>query len=279
MKRRQFIQASAVAATTLALPSFGFLEPSKKIGLQLYSLRDVILKDVKGTLEKVASFGYKELEHYGYKEGKLFDLPIVEIGKMVAGLGMKITSGHYQTNHFDAWEKAVNDAKSLGLEYMVISSLHGNERDTIDNLKKTCASMNKQAEVCKQYGLRLGYHNHDNEFNKVDGEVIYDVMLRELDPKLVSMELDLYWVVYANQDPLKLIGDHPGRFEQWHVKDMDKADRKKNADVGTGSIDFKSIFSKAGEAGLKHFYVEQETYPVSSIESVKACAANLKKLV
>jgi sugar phosphate isomerase/epimerase len=192
---------------------------------------------------------------------------------------MRITSGHYQTDHFPKWEQAVNDAKSVGIEYMVISSLHEQEQNSIENLKKVCASMNKQAEVCKQYGLKLGYHNHSGEFAKVDGQVIYEIMLKELDPKLVAMELDIYWAVFAYQDPLKLIAANPGRFQLWHVKDMDKTDRKKNADVGTGSIDFKAIFAKAAEAGLKHFYVEQETYQVSPVDSVKACAENLKKSI
>jgi sugar phosphate isomerase/epimerase len=279
MKRREFLHAGAMATAALALPSFAFGNTQRKIGLQLYSLRDVIFKDVKGTLEKVASFGYTELEHFGYADGKLFGLPIGEIGKITADLGMKITSGHYQTTHFEKWEQTVADAKSIGIENLVISSLREEEQNTVGNLKKVCESMNKKAEVCKSNGLRLGYHNHDAEFNKLEGQVIYDVMLHELDPKLVAMELDLYWAVHANQDPLKLFAAHPGRFEQWHVKDMDKLNRDRNADVGTGSIDFKLIFSKEKEAGLKHFYVEQETYPVSSIDSVKACAANLKNLL
>jgi sugar phosphate isomerase/epimerase len=279
MKRRQFIQTSAVAAAAFALPSFAFGESKRKIGLQLYSLRDVIFKDVKGTLEKVASFGYTELEHFGYKDGKLFGLPIGEIGKMTADLGMRITSGHYQTSHFEQWEQAVADAKSIGIENMVISSLRKEEHDTLSNLKKVCESINKKAEISKASGIKMGYHNHDSEFKELEGKVAYDVMLAELDPKLVAMELDLFWAVYANQDPLKMFAAHPGRFEQWHVKDMDKLDRKRNADVGTGSIDFKIIFSQEKLAGLKHFYVEQETYPVSSIDSVKACAGNLKNLL
>jgi sugar phosphate isomerase/epimerase len=104
-------------------------------------------------------------------------------------------------------------------------------------------------------------------------------MLKELDPKLVNMELDLFWAIYANQDPAKLIKDHPGRFTQWHVKDMSKDDRKKNADVGTGSIDFKSIFTHAKESGMKHFYIEYDNFPGTSIDSVKASAANIKTLL
>ncbi|MBI1767433.1 MAG: sugar phosphate isomerase/epimerase [Bacteroidetes bacterium] len=267
----------AVSAAVI-FPSF-LTSGKKKIGLQLYSLRDLIFKDVSGVLKQVADFGYQELEAFSYNEGKLFGLPVSDVVKMVNDLGMKMPSGHYGTNHFGQWEKAVNDAKILGHENMVIAYLQQEERKTIDDYKKICNQINKQAEVCKKYGIRIGYHNHDFEFSQADGQIPYEVMLKELDPKLVGMEMDLFWVTYANHDPLKLFKEHPGRFEQWHVKDMSKADRKLNADVGTGTIDFKAIFSKAKESGMKHFYIEQETYPVSSIESIKACAKNIRAIL
>jgi sugar phosphate isomerase/epimerase len=279
MDRREFIQKSALAASVaMVLPSFSFAE-TKKIGLQLYSLRDIIMKDVSGVLKQVAGFGYNELEAYSYGDGKVLGLPVADVSKMVNDLGMKMPSGHYVLSHFANWEKAVNDAKILGHENMIIAYLQEGERKSIDDYKKICEQINKQAEVCKKYGIRMGYHNHDFEFKPTDGQIPYHVMLKELDPKLVGMELDLFWVTYANHDPLKLFKEHSGRFEQWHVKDMSKTDRKLNADVGTGVIDFKPIFAKAKESGMKHFYIEQETYPVSSIESVKACAANIKSLL
>lgn len=293
MKRRQFIQTSAMALSAAALtPSFSFAADKKKIGLQLYSLRDVIFKDVKGTLKQVADFGYNEVESFSYNDGKVFGLPVADVAKMLKDFGLKMTSGHYQTGQVpfpnapkmvgtlvNDWEKAVNDAKVLGQEYMVIAYMQEAERKTLDDYKKVCELINKQGEVCKKYDIRIGYHNHNFEFEPVEGQVPYHLMLKELDPKLVSMELDLFWAVYANQDPIKLFEAHPGRFEQWHVKDMDKTDRKKNADVGTGSIDFKVIFAKARESGLKHAYVEQETYPSSSVESIKNSAQGFKKIL
>lgn len=279
MKRREFVQTSALAASAaIAFPSFLFAG-KRKIGLQLYSLRDIILKDVSGVLKQVAGFGYQELEAYSYNEGKLLGLPVSDVAKMVKDLGMKMPSGHYGIQQFGQWEKAVNDAKTLGHENMVIAYLEVEERKSIDNYKRICHQINTQAEVCKKYGIRMGYHNHDFEFTETDGQIPYEVMLKELDPKLVGMELDLFWVTYANHDPLKLFDAHPGRFEQWHVKDMSKTDRKLNADVCTGTIDFKAIFSKAKKSGMKHFYIEQETYPVSSIESVKASAKNIQAIL
>ncbi len=292
MKRRQFIQTAAAASAVALIPSFALAAPKRKIGIQLYTLRDVIFKDVQGTLKQVADFGYQELELFGYNDGKVFGKPVSEVAKMVKDMGMKITSGHYVTGLIsqpnkpasvgtlvNGWEQAASDAKILGQEYMVIAYLQKDERKTIDDYKKVCELINKNAEICTKYGMRIGYHNHDFEFEPIDGQVPYDLMLKELDPKSVSMELDLFWATYANHDPIKLIADHPGRFEQWHVKDMRKEDRKLNADVGTGTIDFKAIFAKAKESGFKHFYIEHDTYPVSSIESVKADAQNIKAII
>lgn len=292
MKRRQFIQTAAAASAAAFIPSFAFGGSKRKVGIQLYTLRDVIYKDVQGTLKQVADLGYQELELFGYNDGKVFGKPVNEVVKMVSDLGMKITSGHYVTGLVsqpnrpamvgtlvNGWEKAASDAKLLGQEYMVIAYLQKDERKTLDDYKKVCELINKNAEICAKYGMRIGYHNHDFEFEPIDGQVPYDLMMKELDPKSVSMELDLFWSTYANHDPLKLIAAHPGRFEQWHVKDMRKDDRKLNADVGTGTIDFKAIFAKAKESGFKHFYIEHDTFPVSSIESVKADAQNIKAII
>ena len=292
MKRRQFIQTTAAASVAALIPSFAFAKSKRKIGIQLYTLRDVIFKDVQGTLKQVADFGYKELELFGYSDGKVFGKPVSEFAKMVHDLGMKITSGHYATGLVapadrpaivgtlsNGWEKAVNDAKILGQEYMLVAYLQKDERKTMDDYKKVCELINKNAEICSKYGIRIGYHNHDFEFEPIDGQVPYELMMKELDAKSVSMELDLFWTIYANRDPLKLFAQYPGRFEQWHVKDMSKDDRKRNADVGTGTIDFKSIFAKAKESGMKHFYIEHDNFPASSIESVKADAQNIKSII
>lgn len=283
MRRRQFLQTSAVAAAgVLAMPSW--LQAAKgknSIGLQLYSLRDTITKDPKGVLQKVASFGYKELETFGYGDGKIFGMPFAEFGSFVKDLGMKVVSGHYGLDIVkgDAWEKAVTDAKAIGQEYLVVPWLQESERKSIDDYKRVCETLNKASEVVKKNGLKFGYHNHAFEFQQLEGQVPFDVMLAELDPKKVGMEMDIYWVVNAGYDPIKYFEKYPGRFDQWHVKDMDKSDRQKNADVGTGTIDWKAIFAKAKKSGMKHFYIEQESYPGAPIDSVENSIKYLKTIL
>lgn len=285
MKRREFIQTTSFAAAgLLSLPSFmtaGKKGKKNALGLQLYTLRSTIPQDPKGVLQKVASFGYKELETYSYADGKIFGMAFDEFCKYAKGLGMKITSGHYGLDMIkgDTWKKAVDDAKKNGQSNMVVPYINDDQRKSIDDYKRIIADLNAAGEVCNAAGIRMGYHNHAFEFETLDGQVPYDLMLKDLDPKKVGMEMDIYWVVNAGHDPIKYFQKYPGRFEQWHVKDMDKTDRNRNADVGSGSIDWKAIFANAKLSGMKHFYVEQESYPGEPITSVEASAKYLKTII
>jgi len=283
MDRRKFIQTSSIAAAgLLTLPSF--LEAAKKktsVGLQLYTLRDVIMSDVKGVLTSVAAMGYTEAETYGYNEGKLFGMPVAEFGSFMKSIGMKTVSGHYgiEMASGKGWEKACQDAKSLGQSYVVVPWMDKKYYSSLDEVKKTCELLNKAGEVAKKNGLQMGYHNHAFEFEKVEGKIVFDTMLDQLDPKLVTWEMDIYWVVRAGQDPVKYFEKYPGRFQLWHVKDMDKSNNDRNADVGTGSIDFKNLFTKANQSGMKKFFMEQETYPSTPMESTKNSINYLKTIL
>lgn len=296
MNRRTFLERSAMAAGGLTLASLytacgtstSSTMTAKPIGIQLYTLKDLFSKDVKGTLKIVADTGFTEVEAYGYDNGSIFGLSYKEFGAEARQLGLKVVSGHYGTGQsapdkkgtpFNEWERAVNDAKEIGQQYTGVAWLDESERNSLDALKRTCEILNKAGEVGRQYGVRLAYHNHAFEFEKLEGEIMYDVMLRELDPALVTMEMDLYWVVFAGFDPLVYFKNHPGRFELWHVKDMDKADRSKNSDVGSGSIDFKPIFAAAEQSGMKNFFLEQESFTTPETDSIKKGYDYLKGIV
>jgi len=283
MKRREFVQTASFAAVgMLSLPSFLAAGKSQKsIGLQLYTLRDTIQTDPKGVLKQVAAFGIKELETFGYADGKIFGLDFAEFCKYVKGLGMNVVSGHYGLDKLkgDTWKKAVDDAKKNGQKYMVCPYINEPDRKSIDDYKKICADLNAAGEVCNKSGIRFQYHNHAFEFETLDGQIPFDMMLKELDPKKVGMEMDIFWVVNAGRDPIKYFTQYPGRFEQWHVKDMDKNDKNKNADIGTGAIDYKPIFAQAKLSGMKNWYIEQETYPGAPMDSVGASAKFLKTIL
>ncbi|HET9053349.1 MAG TPA: sugar phosphate isomerase/epimerase [Cyclobacteriaceae bacterium] len=293
MNRRTFIERSALAAGGLALASLPGCSSSatavnKPIGIQLYTLREIFEKDVMGTLKLVADTGFKEVEAYGYDNGKIFGIAYADFAAEVKRLGMRVVSGHYGTGQstpekagtpVNEWERTVNDAKAAGQQYTTIAWLDQSEWNTSDALKRTCEILNKAGEITKKYDIRMAYHNHAFEFGKVEGEVVYDVMLKELDPSLVTMELDIYWIVFAGHDPLTYFRNHPGRFELWHVKDMDKTDRNKNSDVGSGTIDFKPLFAAAGQSGMKHFFLEQEYFAGPPDKSIANGYSYLKDIL
>jgi sugar phosphate isomerase/epimerase len=175
------------------------------------------------------------------------------------------------------WKRAVDDAATLGQKYMVCAYLFPDERK-MDDYKRHIDLFNKSAETCKAAGIQFAYHNHDFEFKEMDGKLPYDMILSGTDPKLVKMELDLYWASYAGQDPVALFKKHPGRFPLWHVKDMAKTEKREFSEVGEGSINFQRIFDAKKTAGLTHYFVEQDICKRPPLESIAISYRNLAKV-
>ncbi|WP_316804976.1 sugar phosphate isomerase/epimerase [Pedobacter nototheniae] len=282
--RRTFLkQAGLVAGATLLMPSFAFNKVTKNVGLQLYSLRDELPKDVKGIIEKVAQAGYQEVETYGFSNGKFWNLTPKEFKALLDANGLKAPSGHYGMDEFsktgktDKLKADIESSAAIGGQYFTIAGAHVDMSKGLDGFKKTANDFNKVAEIAKAAGLKFAYHNHDFEFKKIDDTTGYDVYLSETDKNLVNFEMDLYWVVRSGNDPLALFKKYPGRFPMWHVKDMDKTNPALNAEVGTGSIDFKTIFAETQLSGMEHFFVEHETnYKPNPMGSVAASCAYIK---
>lgn len=287
ISRRNFlINSSAAAAAALFVPSFVFAADNKRVvGLQLYSLRDVLPKDVKGTIAKIAKAGFKEVETYGFSiKDQFWGLTPKEFKALLDANGLKAPSGHYGLGTYlsdgntTELKAAIAAAKVLKSEYVTIPWLEANIRKNAADYKKIAARINEAGKMCKAAGIRLAYHNHNFEFEKQGDTTGYEILLKGTDKKLVDFELDLYWVVRSGHDPIKLFKENPGRFTMWHVKDMDKTNPALNAEVGTGSINFKPIFAQAKLSGMKHFFVEHETnYKPNPMESVAASCAYIKK--
>ncbi|GGH18541.1 sugar phosphate isomerase/epimerase family protein [Pedobacter zeae] len=282
--RRTFLkQAGLAAGAAFLIPSFAFDKASKNVGIQLYSLRGELPKDVKGVIEKVAQAGYKEVETYGFSNGKFWGLTPKEFKALLDANGLKAPSGHYGMDDFsktgktDKLKADIESSAAIGGKYFTIAGAHVDTSKGIDGFKKTADDFNKVAEIAKASGLKFAYHNHDFEFKKLDGTTGYDVYLSETDKNLVNFEMDLYWVVRSGNDPLALFKKYPGRFPMWHVKDMDKTKPEWNTEVGQGSVDFKTIFAQAKLSGMQHFFVEQETnYKPDPIGSIKTSCDYIK---
>lgn len=288
LTRRQALNAGALATAGLLLPRFDALAaPSKKVGLQLYTLREEMGKDPVGTLKKVAQIGYKEVESFGYQDGKFFGKAPGEYAALLKDLGLSAPSGHYVTGNVmmkgegtltNNWKRAVDDAAAIGQKYMVCAYLFPPERTKLDDYKEFVDLFNKSAQVCRAAGIQFAYHNHDFEFQPMDGQVPYDLLLSRTDPKLVKMELDLYWATFAGQDPVALFKKHPGRFPLWHIKDMEKTAERAFAEVGTGSINFQRIFDARKTAGLTHYFVEQDVCKRPPLEAIAISYGNVQKI-
>lgn len=273
--RREFLMTSGgIALGALMLPYLGFGAKVKNVGLQLYTVKDAMLKDAKGTLKILADIGYKELESARSAKGNYYGLSPKEVKTICDDLGMTMRSGHV---HIDKdWQKSVDQAAEVGQEYLVCSSLPS-QGQTIENYKKVADTFTKAAEDCKKAGLKFGYHNHDYEFDEVDGKVLYDILLEESDPEIVLMELDLGWVIVTGNDPLDYFEKYPGRFPLWHLKDM-KKEHPESTEFGKGQIDIKKMMQNAKKSGMKYFFVEQEEYAENPIKSIKHNYNYLMKL-
>lgn len=282
--RRSFLKSSALLSAGILVAPRLLAYDKKYIGLQLYTVRDAMGKDPAAALAKVAQIGYNSVEGT-YGGGKYFGLEPSAFSALLKKNNLIMPSCHYllgeggnaQGTILHGWDKAVEDAASVGQKFMVCAWLAPTERGSLDHYKKLAEDFNKAGETCKKSGIQFCYHNHDFEFIKENGQYPYEILLNNTDKNLVKMEIDLYWLTKAGQDPIALIEKHPGRFPMWHIKDMDRTPKKMFTEVGNGVIDFKSIFKHANKAGLKYFFVEQDICPGDPFVSITESYNYIKK--
>ncbi len=279
MNRRDFLKISG-PATLFGLPALTPKKlsaanvPAKKslerIGLQLYTVRDFMKEDFAGTLEKVAAIGYKEVEFAGYFENRP-----KAVRTLLDGLGLTAPATHVPISELrEQLDATIESCNIIGHRYLICPWIAPEERNP-DNYKKLADFFNRVGEKCRDAGLQFGYHNHDFEFQANDGPLPYDILLASTEPGLVQMELDLFWIKKAGNDPLAYFEKHKGRFPLCHVKDMTASEEM--VAVGEGSIDFAGIFARAEEAGLRHFFVEHDK-PTDPLKSIEASFKYLKQL-
>jgi len=270
--RRTFLATLGVAALGIAsrdaLADGILLAPKrklKKVGLQLYTVRDLMKADLPGTLRKVAQIGYKEVEFAGY-----YGRTPAQIRALLKQNGLTSPSSHIG---LDILEKdsvrAFADAKAIGHQWVTMPYIPEERRKTADDWNKIIGLLNQLGPQAKAAGLRLAYHNHDFEIRPVNGVRPLDMMLDKTDPSLVDFEMDLYWVVFGGGDPLDFFNRHPKRFAMVHVKDSAGPPDNKMVDVGKGTIDFPKIFAQSDKAGIKHYFVEhdQPADPIATIRN------------
>ncbi|MEP7384400.1 MAG: sugar phosphate isomerase/epimerase [Gemmatimonadota bacterium] len=232
----------------------------KPIGVQLYTVRDQMAKDVEATLAKVASIGYKEVEFAGY-----FNRTPAQISRTLKTNGLTSPSVHIPVGEILKAPTAVLDAmQTIGHKFAVMPYIDAKER-TLDHYKRFADQFNEAAALTRKRGIQFAYHNHDFEFETVSGEVPYELLLTRCDRNLVKFEMDLFWMNKARQNPLDYFARYPGRFPLVHAKDMTAAGEM--TEVGAGVIPFKTYFAKAKQAGIEHYFVERDN-PTDSFASI-----------
>ena len=288
VNRRKFLQQGSLAAlATITLPAWASAAAKKKFitGVQLYSVREDMRKDPLGTLKAVAKMGYKNVEHANYVNRKFYGYTATEFKKLLDDLGMKMPSGHtvMGASHWDAskkdftdsWKYTIEDAAVVGQELVISPSLESGLRKSKDDLLRFMEVFNKCGELCKKSGMRFGYHNHDFEFTQMMGEeTMYEVMLNNTDPSMVTQQFDMGNLYGTGADALAIVKKYPGRFVSMHVKDEIKranGNGYESTILGKGVQKVKEIIDEGlKNGGTVHFIVEQEAYQgLAPIECIK----------
>ncbi|MGH3356276.1 MAG: sugar phosphate isomerase/epimerase family protein [Nocardioidaceae bacterium] len=225
--------------------------PRSGIGMHLYTMRRSLGVDTPGTYQALSDIGYTTVGVSG-RHGH----SARELRSIADDVGLEIVLEHvgYDRLHND-WDGALEDVRGLGAQWVVIPSLPG-ALHSPDGYRQVADEFNSAGALARQAGLTLLFHNHGHDFDTVDGEILYDILLAETDPELVGFLLDLYWCVDGGYDPADYFAHHPGRFPSLHVKDMSPSGDF--ADVGSGVLDFLSMFDLARPAGVKQWLVEHD---------------------
>ena len=297
ISRRRFVQTASASAACAALwnnalPLMAY-PLGLPLGLQLYSVRDILPKDYEGTLKRLSELGYREVEAAGF-----FGHSAGEVKQAMEHAGLRCVSAHYALKDLlPKVDEIIQFGKDLGLSYVVCSSpmlkdpsrvkdpgsRAARESMTLDDWHWNAEQFNHIGEKVNTAGMRFAYHNHTPEFRSENGVIFYDELLKATDASKVNMELDCGWAVVAGQNPADLLSRYPTRFSMLHVKDFKMTptstptDHPPSTEMGHGTIDYRPIFEAAKKADIKHAFVEQEEFDMPEMEALKIDADYMRR--
>jgi len=243
------------------------------VGLQLYTVRALMARDLEGTLAALAAAGVRDVEFAGY-----FDRAPSALRAVLDRHGLRAPAAHVPVPaSVTGWTPVFDAAEALGHRWLVIPWVGNDVRASLDGWRRLADALNEAGRLARARNLRMAYHNHDFEFAITEGSMAYDVFVERLDASVVDLELDLYWAVKAGQNPRRMFADRPGRFPLWHLKDAGPAPQRAMTDVGAGTIDFAALFAAGTQAGLQHAFIEHDN-PPDPMASVRSSIAALQRL-
>src|SRR5664279_1460691 len=294
--RRTFVKSGAmIALGTAIFPSSIFAAGTEKVavGLQLYSVREDMKSDPKGSLKKLAGMGYKVVEHAGYADRKFYGFEPSEFKKILADLDLKMHSGHVdfgmqawdasKKDFTDKWKQTVEDAAYMGQKFVITPALAGDAQKDYDTLIKVIDLWNKCGEYCMKFGMKFGYHDDFNEDVVLNNMKLFDIIMKFSDPKISIHQFDIANLYNASgTDPIEVIKKYPGRFVSLHVKDVLKDKNKEGMHdstiLGKGVLNIKDVLALAIKNGAWLMIIEQEAYQNESpMDCVKDDLAAMKK--
>jgi len=289
MERRTFVKTMAA---TLVLPAIGCASspsvvtassPSvvtgrrlKRVGVQLYSLRDAAKVDLERTLADIAAVGYRDVELLGSMNN--FGMAPERLRAVLDRLGLRAPSTHVGTNLFDDLDRQIDVARTLGHEYLIVAGFPEERRKTLDDYRQWAERFNVAGAAARARGVWLGFHNHGPDVTLIDGQVPYDLFVDRTDPALVRLQLDTGNMAMGGRDPLSYLDRYGPRYWSFHIKDVPRLGATQDAELGKGIIDFRRLLAKIDRIDEKLLYVEQETYPTTPLESVRRDYAYISAL-
>jgi sugar phosphate isomerase/epimerase len=278
--RRQFAQLTASLLAASATSKL-FAAARRQVGVQLYTVRQQAEKDLPGTLKAIREIGYREVEPYW----NIYNHPAKELAKLLADNGLTAPSGHFD---YDGFATKLDYAQELGMKYMVCPMLPEAKRNSLDDFKRAADQFNQWGAELKKRGMKFAFHNHNYEFKPLGNTNGFNTLLNSTDPKLVSFEMDCYWITQAGLDPVKMMNEHRDRIRMLHLKDrkpgfptsqtLDDA-AGHFTEVGNGTIDWKAVLAAAEKNHIDYMFVEQDKSDRNPIESLRISYDNLQKLL
>ena len=282
MDRRTFLTSLGMAAAAAQLScasGAGSATPSRRlrrIGIQLYTLRDDARRDLERTLGDIAATGYNDVELLGASNN--FGVPSERIRAILDRNGLRAPSTHVAGSALDDLARQLGDAATLGHQYLIVASLPLAEPPTLDDYRHWADRLNESGARAMTQGVRIGFHNHAEDFRLIEGAVPYDVLVERTDPKVVRLELDTGNLVSAGHDPLEYMKRFGSRYWLFHIKDVPRLGATTDTELGQGVMDFKRLFASIDHVDEKLLFVEQETYPGTPLESARRDYEYLSKL-
>lgn len=271
MHRRDFLTAVGGAAIATACSRAGAAlgggRRLRRVGIQLYTLRDDARRDLERTLADIAAAGYDDVELLGSMGN--FGAPPARVRAMLDRLNLRAPSSHVSAALFDDLSRQLDDAAILGHQYLIVAGLPGAQTRTLDDWRRWADRFNTSGALARQRGVWLGFHNHAGDLRPIEGQVPYDVFMDRTDPAVVRHQLDTGNLAMAGHDPLHYMERFGSRYWSFHIKDVPKLGATSDTELGRGVVDFRALLRRIDRIDEKHLFVEQETYPGAPIESAR----------